>query len=67
MTVDDPRHVAKVANRSGPLAPDDIEDLASRIAAAFPPAVSLAVASGPIRRPSATSGASALEAEPIIR
>jgi hypothetical protein len=38
ITVDDPRHVAKVANRSGPLTPDDIEDLASRIEAAFPPA-----------------------------
>jgi hypothetical protein len=37
--VDDPRHVAKVANRSGPLTPDDIQDLAARIAAAFPPAV----------------------------
>ena len=39
ITVDDPRHAAKVANRSGPLTPEDIEDLVSRIAAAFPPAV----------------------------
>ncbi len=39
ITVDDPRHGAKVANRSGPLTPEDIEDLVSRIAEAFPPAV----------------------------
>jgi hypothetical protein len=38
ITVDDPRHVAKVANRSGPLTPDDVAELASRIAAALPPA-----------------------------
>jgi hypothetical protein len=39
ITVDDPRHIANVANRSGPLTPNDIHDLASRIAAVFPPAV----------------------------
>lgn len=38
ITVDDARHVAKLANRSGGLTPDEIYQLAEAVAATFPPA-----------------------------
>jgi hypothetical protein len=39
ITVDDPRHIAKIANRPGPLGSDEIERLADILVTAFPPAV----------------------------
>ena len=39
ITVDDARHVAKVADRSGDLSADDIEQLADTVASLFPAAV----------------------------
>jgi len=39
ITVDDPRHVAKVANRAGVLSTGEIEELADTLARGFPPAV----------------------------
>ena len=38
MTVDDPRHVAKVANRPGPLTLDEINRLVDIVGDAFPAA-----------------------------
>ncbi len=38
ITVDDPRHIAKLANRPGRLGPAEIEQLADTLARAFPPA-----------------------------
>jgi hypothetical protein len=40
ITVDDPRHIAKLANRRGPLTTDQIEPLAQTLADALPPAAS---------------------------
>jgi hypothetical protein len=36
--VDDPRHIAKVANRTGPLTAEDLQQLADLLARALPPA-----------------------------
>jgi len=38
ITVDDPRHISKLANRPGDLLSDEIEQLADTLATAFPPA-----------------------------
>ncbi len=38
ITVDDPRHIAKLANRPGPLTPAEIEQIAVTLAHALPPA-----------------------------
>jgi hypothetical protein len=38
ITVDDPRRVAKIANRAGPLSSDEIERLADILLTSFPPA-----------------------------
>ena len=38
ITVDDPRHIAKVANRPGPTSPSEIEQLADTLIRAFPAA-----------------------------
>ncbi len=38
ITVDDPAHIAKLANRAGRLLPAEIEQLADTLATAFPPA-----------------------------
>jgi Nuclease-related domain len=38
ITVDDPRHIAKVANRPGPISPGEIEQLAGALMRSFPAA-----------------------------
>jgi hypothetical protein len=36
ITIDDPAHIAKLANRPGPLGPDEIGAVAGMLAKAFP-------------------------------
>jgi hypothetical protein len=38
ITVDDRRHIAKVANRPGPISPSEIEQLAGALIRSFPAA-----------------------------
>ena len=38
ITVDDPRHIARVANRPGPISPSEIEQLADALIRSFPAA-----------------------------
>jgi Nuclease-related domain len=38
ITVDDPRHIAKVANRPGPISPNEIKQLADALIRSFPAA-----------------------------